>query len=56
MAKKENVLIDGAFGQFDEVVKRFLDTVPKQLNAPVLKPPAGKKTNKPQAYNPFRGT
>ena len=54
MAKKENVLIEVAFEQYDEVVKRFLDTVPKQLSAPVLDPPAGKKANKSQAFNPFR--
>ena len=54
MAKKENVLIEGAFAQYDEVVKRFLDTVPKQLSAPVLEPPAGKKAvNKPQTFNPL---
>jgi hypothetical protein len=53
MAKKENVLIEGAFAQYDEVVKRFLDTVPKQLSAPVLEPPAGKKAvNKPLPFNP----
>ena len=53
MAKKENVLIEGAFAQYDEVVKRFLDTVPKQLSAPVLEPPAGKKAvNKPLPFSP----
>ena len=53
MAKKENVLIEGAFAQYDEVVKRFLDTVPKQLSAPVLEPPVGKKAvNKPLPFNP----
>ena len=53
MAKKENVLIEGAFAQFDEVVKRFLDTVPKRLSAPVLEPPAGKKANKPRPFSPL---
>jgi hypothetical protein len=54
MAKKENVLIEGAFAQYDEVVKRFLDTVPKQLSAPVLEPPVGKKAvNKPLPFNPL---
>jgi hypothetical protein len=53
MAKKENVLIEGAFEQYDEVVKRFLDTVPKQLSAPVLEPPGGKKVViKPLPFNP----
>ena len=53
MAKKENVLIEGAFAQFDEVVKRFLDTVPKRLSAPVLEPPRGKKAEiKPLPFNP----
>ena len=53
MAKKENVLIEGAFAQYDEVVKRFLDTVPKQLSAPVLEPPGGKKAQiKPLPFNP----
>jgi hypothetical protein len=53
MAKKENVLIEGAFAQYDEVVKRFLDTVPKQLSAPTLEPPGGKKAKiKPLSFNP----
>ena len=53
MAKKENVLIEGAFEQYDEVVKRFLDTVPKQLSAPVLEPPGGKKAViKPLPFSP----
>jgi hypothetical protein len=53
MAKKENVLIEGAFEQYDEVVKRFLDRVPKQLSAPVLEPPAGTKAKKPQPFSPL---
>ena len=53
--KKENVLIEGAINQFDEVVKRFLDTVPKQLQTPVIDPPQGKKAKKPQSFNPFGG-
>jgi hypothetical protein len=53
MAKKENVLIEGAFAQYDEVVKRFLDTVPKQLSAPTLEPPGGKKAViKPLPFSP----
>ena len=56
MAKKENVLIEGAFNQFDERVKRMLDSVPKQLQAPVLNPPGGKKAViKPLPLNPTEG-
>ena len=56
MAKKENVLIEGAFNQFDERVKRMLDSVPKQLQAPVLNPPGGKKVViKPLPLNPTGG-
>mgnify|MGYP003642979801 FL=1 len=56
MAKKENVLIEGAFNQFDERVKRMLDSVPKQLQAPVLNPPGGKKAViKPLPLNPTGG-
>ncbi len=53
--KKENVLIEGAINQFDEVVKRFLDTVPKQLQTPVIDPPTGKKANKPRPFSPLGG-
>ena len=56
MAKKENVLIEGAFEQYDEVVKRFLDRVPKQLSAPVIDPPGGKKAViKPLPFSPTAG-
>lgn len=56
MAKKENVLIEGAFAQYDELVSRFLDIVPKQLNAPVLDPPGGQKPEiKPLPFNPLGG-
>ncbi len=55
-AKKDNVLLENAFSQFDEVVKQFLDTVPKQLNAPKLDPPGGKKEQiKPLPFNPVGG-
>lgn len=53
--KKENVLIESAINQFDEVVKRFLDTVPKQLQTPVIDPPTGKKANKPRPFSPLGG-
>ena len=53
MAKKENVLIEGAFNQFDERVKRMLESVPKQLQAPVISPPGSKKAViKPLPINP----
>ena len=56
MAKKENVLIEGAFEQYDEVVKRFLDRVPKQLSAPVIDPPGSKKAViKPLPFSPTGG-
>jgi len=55
MAKKQNVLIEGAITQFDEVVKRFLDRVPKQLQTPKIDPPAGKKANKPRPFSPLGG-
>jgi hypothetical protein len=53
MAKKENVLIEGAFAQYDQTVTRFLDMVPRLLNAPVIDPPGGKKAEiKPLPFNP----
>jgi len=53
MAKKQNVLIEGAVVQFDEVVKRFLDTVPKRLQTPKIDPPGGKKAQiKPLPFSP----
>lgn len=54
--KKENVLIEGAINQFDEVVKRFLDSVPKQLQTPVIDPPGGRKPEiKPLPFSPLGG-
>ena len=56
MAKRrQNALIEGAFAQFDEVVKRFLAEVPKRLQAAELEPPGGRKTEiKPlPGRNPF---
>ena len=52
-SKKNNVLLENAFSQFDEVVKQFLDTVPKQLNAPKLDPPKGQKAQKPRPFQPL---
>ena len=44
MAKtRKNALIEGAFNQFDVVVKRFLDTVPERLQTAEIEPPGGKK-------------
>ena len=57
MAKtRKNALIEGAFNQFDVVVKRFLDTVPERLQTAEIEPPGGKKPEiRPlPAQNPFR--
>jgi hypothetical protein len=56
MAKKENILIQGAFIQFDETITSYLESVPKQLQAPVLDPPGGRKAEiKPLPINPTGG-
>ena len=53
---RQGSLIEQAFIQYDEVVKRFVSEVPKQIQAAELDPPGGKKPEiKPLPFSPLGG-
>ncbi len=50
---KPTDVITQAVGQFDEIVKRYLDTIPKQIQDAEINPPGGKRKQQLRPMNPF---
>ena len=55
MAKKNKPtnVITQAVGQFDEIVKRYLETIPKHIQDAEIDPPGGKQKQQRRPMNPF---
>lgn len=49
--KKSTDVITQAVAQFDEIAKRYLETIPKQIQDAQIDPPGGKQ--KRRSTNPF---
>jgi hypothetical protein len=50
---KPTDVITQAVGQFDEIVKRYLETIPKQIQDAEIDPPGGKQKQQRRPMNPF---
>ena len=55
MAKKNKStnVITQAVEQFDEIAKRYLETIPKQIQDAQIDPPGGKQKQQRRPMNPF---
>ena len=52
---KPTDVITQAVAQFDEIAKRYLETIPKQIQDAQIAPPAGKRKQQRRPANPFGG-
>ena len=55
MAKKNKStnVITQAVEQFDEIAKRYLETIPKQIQDAQIDPPGGRRKQQLRPTNPF---
>lgn len=55
MAKKNKStnVITQAVEQFDEIAKRYLETIPKQIQDAEIDPPGGRRKQQLRPTNPF---
>ena len=50
---KPTDVITQAVAQFDEIAKRYLETIPKQIQDAQIDPPGGRRKQQLRPTNPF---